>query len=106
MTRDVRFHPLATAEVIEAELWYEDHVEGLGVRFLDAIRATTERAARWPNAGTPTRQDDRGDPIERKVALAGFPYVVVYRVAGEALEVLSVHHERRRPFHWADRVTE
>jgi hypothetical protein len=58
VTRDVRFHPLATAEVVEAELWYEDRVDGLGFRFLDAVRATTERAARWPNAGALTRQGD------------------------------------------------
>lgn len=106
MTLNVRFHPLATAEVVEAQLWYEDHVDGLGARFLDALRATTERAARWPDAGTPTRRKNSGEPLERKVALPGFPYVVVYRVASEALEILSVHHERRRPFHWADRVTE
>ncbi len=106
MTRDVRFHPLATAEVVEAQLWYEDHVDGLGARFLDALRATTERAAQWPNAGSPIRQDDSGEPLERRVALPGFPYVAVYRVAGEALEILAVHHEHRRPFYWAARVTE
>lgn len=106
MTRAVRFHPLATAEVVEAQLWYENRVDGLGGRFLGAVRATTERAARWPNAGTPTRQDDSSEQLERKIALAGFPYVVVYRVASEDLEILAVHHERRRPFYWADRVTD
>lgn len=106
MTRDVRFHPLATAEVVKAQLWYEDRIDGLGVRFLDAVRATTERAARWPNAGTATRQDVGGSPLERKVALAGFPYPVAYRLASEDLEVLAVHHEHRRPFYWADRATE
>lgn len=106
MTRGIRFHSLATAEVVEAQLWYEDRVEGLGARFLDALRATTERAARWPNAGTPTRHDVGGEPLERKVALSGFPYVVVYRIAGEALEILAVHHEHRRPLYWADRATE
>jgi plasmid stabilization system protein ParE len=89
VTRHVRFHPLATAEVVEAQLWYGYRVDGLGVRFLDAVRATTERAARWPNAGTPTRQDDSGNPLETTIALAGFPYVVVYRVANEDLEVLA-----------------
>jgi len=86
VTRNVRFHPLATAEVVEAQLWYEDRVDGLGGRFLDAVRAATDRAARWPDAGTPTRRADSDDPIERKVALAGFPYVVVYRVARSHLE--------------------
>ena len=106
MTRNVRFHPLATAEVVEAQLWYEDRVAGLGARFVDALRATTERAARWPNAGSPTDRDDSGDPLQRRVALAGFPYVVVYRVDGEDVEILAVHHERRRPSYWADRITE
>jgi hypothetical protein len=73
--------------VVDAQRWYEDCVEGLGVRFLDSLRATTERAARWPNAGTPARQGDEGTALERKVALPGFPYVAVYRVAGDNLEV-------------------
>jgi toxin ParE1/3/4 len=106
VTRNVRFHPLATAEVVEAQLWYEDRVDGLGGRFLDAVRAATDRAARWPDAGTPTRRADSDDPIERKVALAGFPYVVVYRAATTELQVLAVHHERRRPFYWAARANE
>lgn len=89
MTRDVRLHPLATAEVVKAQLGYDDCVPALGVRLFDAVRATTERAARWPNAGTSTRQD-----------------VVVYRVASEDLEILAVHHGRRRPIYWAGRVTE
>ncbi len=102
MTGLVRFHPLATAEVVESQLWYDDHVDGLGDRFLGALRSVVDRAARWPNAGTPTRQNASGAALERKIAVPGFPYVVVYRTAGSDLEVLAVYHERRRPFYWAD----
>lgn len=104
MTRSVRFHPLATAELVEAQLWYEHRVEGLGGRFLDAVRTTTSRAAQWPNAGTPTRHDDSGAVLERKVVVAGFPYVVVYRDISSDLEILAVHHEHRHPYYWADRT--
>ena len=106
MTRSVRFHPLATAEVVEAQLWYEDRVEGLGDRFLGSLRAATDRAARWPNAGTPTRTDASSNVPERSVGVSGFPYVVVYRATEGEVEVLAVHHERRRPLYWADRAAD
>lgn len=105
MTRNVRFHPLATAEVVEAQLWYEDRVDGLGDRFLGALRAATNVAAQRPNTGTPTRTNDVGEVLERKISTLGFRYVVVYRTIGSGLEILAVHHERRRPFYWADRKT-
>jgi plasmid stabilization system protein ParE len=64
------------------------------------------RAAQWPHAATPTRQDAGGVALEREVGVPGFPYVVVYRVASSDLDVLAVHHERRRPFNWTDRGSE
>lgn len=103
MRRRVRLHPLATAEVVDAQLWYETRVRGLGDRFLAAFGSATERAARWPNAGTPSRTDPSGGVLERRVAMPGFPYVVVYRASDVGLEVLAVHHDRRRPEYWADR---
>jgi len=30
----------------------------------------------------------------------------VYRTTDSDLEILAVHHERRRPYYWADRTTE
>ncbi len=65
MTRGVRFHPLATTELVEVQLWYEHRSEGLGDRFVDAVRTTTSHAAQWPNSGTPTRHDDNGVALER-----------------------------------------
>ncbi len=41
--------------------------------------------------------------IERRVALAKFPYVVVYAHDADGVVVLAVHHARRRPLYWADR---
>ena len=46
MTLEVRFHPLATAEVVEAQLWYEDRGDALGFRFLDADVLGSSRGVR------------------------------------------------------------
>lgn len=105
MTRIVRFHPLATAKVVEARGWYENRVDGLGDRFLDALHTAVNVAVHRPHAGRPTRTDDVGEALERKVATPGFPHVVVYRATIIHLEVLAVHHERRRPSYWVDRTT-
>lgn len=103
MTLRVLFHPLASAEVVNAQLWYEQRAGGLGDRFLLAVRAVTDRAARWPDAATPARTtEDR--VVERQVATPGFPYVVVYRVAHGTLQVLAVHHQQRQPEYWVDRT--
>ena len=103
MTRPVRLHPLASAEIVDAQRWYEERVAGLGDRFILAVRAATERAARWPNAGTPVRVEADGSVAERRMATPGFPHAVVYRVRDEEVQVLAVHHQRRQPEYWAGR---
>jgi hypothetical protein len=62
----------------------------------------TNRAARWPSSGAPVRVDAAGSVLERTARMRGCPYVV-YRVRERDVEVLAIHHERRRPLYWADR---
>jgi plasmid stabilization system protein ParE len=104
VTRPVRFHPLASAEVVDAQLWYEQRVAGLGDRFVLAVRAATVRAARWPNVGAPVRTDTDGTVAERQIATPGFPYAVVYRIRDDVVQILAVHHQRRLPEYWAGRT--
>lgn len=73
MTLQVRFHPLATAELVEVQLWYEDRVPSLGDRLLVAVQAAIVGAAEWPDAGTSVRPDTAGTVQERKVGTSGFP---------------------------------
>ena len=84
--------------------WYEQHIPGLGDRFVTAVEAAIKRASRWPNSGTPAIHDGDGAVIERKVATAGFPYVIRYRVTEQLLVVMAVYHQHRRPEFGADRV--
>lgn len=55
--------------------------------------------------GTPSRIDPGGTILERKIQARGFPYVLVYRSSEGAIEILAVHHDRRRPMYWANRTT-
>ncbi|MBI4883029.1 MAG: hypothetical protein HY826_03145, partial [Actinobacteria bacterium] len=83
MSLPYSLHALAEVDVLGAWEWYEQQQPGLGDRFVTAAGAAIERAARWPNAGAPAIHDDIGDVIERRVATAGFPYAVRYRVTDE-----------------------
>jgi plasmid stabilization system protein ParE len=92
-----RLHPLAEEDLLAAWSWYEDQSEGLGDRFLVAVRAIVESAAEWPNAGTRVIDDQARGVLERKVATTGFPFAVRYRVIDGVLIVMAVHHQRRHP---------
>lgn len=104
MNARVELHPLASLEVLEAERWYDEQITGLGDRFLVAVEAAIERVARWPDAGSPTRVDESGQVIERRVATSGFPFAIEYRLMDRTILVLAVHHQRRRPSYWAERT--
>jgi len=103
VTRPYRLHPLAVDDLVAAWSWYEEQVQGLGDQFLDVVQLTIESAADWPNSGAPVVYDATGEVIERKVATSGFPYTARYRVIGEVVVVMAVHHQRRHPDVGADR---
>ena len=100
----VQLHPLASLEVLDAERWYDEQISGLGDRFLVAVEAAIERVARWPDAGSPTRVDERGQVIERRIVMSGFPFAIEYRLMDRTILVLAGHHQRRGPSYWADRT--
>jgi hypothetical protein len=39
----------------------------------------------------------------RKWVITGFPYLVIYRVGGDTLQVLAFRHRKRRPGLWQRR---
>jgi hypothetical protein len=100
---DVEYHPLAAAEIVNAEDWYEQQVRGLGDRFLAAVESTLKRVSRWPNAGIPVTVADDGTVVNRKAAVGGFPWAVGYEVANDTVYVLAVFHQSRKPDYWTSR---
>ena len=104
MSLPFTLHSLAELDVLGAWEWYEQQQPGLGDRFVVAVGAAIVRASRWPNAGTPAIHDDNGEVVERRVATAGFPYAVRYRVTDGQLVAMAVYHQHRRPDFGADRL--
>lgn len=87
----------ARQELEEARSWYERHQRGLGLRFIQTIEATILRSVRFPLANTEIV------PGIRRALVADFPYMVIYAVDSEVLQVVAIAHQHRRPGYWQER---
>lgn len=104
MTVEVRFLDEAVSEAQDAAQWYQDRRRGLGLAFLAALDGAVSSMQRWPRAAPLV--EDISEEIEiRRAAVPRFPYYVAYLVTDEAIIVLAVAHNRRRPRYWSDRGT-
>jgi plasmid stabilization system protein ParE len=91
------FHPEADAELEEAALFYESRLAGLGKSFAAEVERTIALVREFPEAGSQvgTRR--------RRVLVARFPYSIVYRQDPDAIVIVAVAHQRRRPGYWRRR---
>ena len=100
MIARVHFEDEADAEYRQAGRWYESRRADLGVEFFDAaVRQIVE----FPRAGAPVPRVPK-DVLVRRVAVRRFPYHVVYLETPDALRVLAIAHDRRKPGYWKERV--
>ncbi len=97
MTYAVSFHPAALAEVEDAEAWYAAERVELADAFVADLEATVSRVA-----GNPLAFAERS-PGVRQAQLRRFPYLLVFRIRGEGVEVVAVAHGHRAPRYWAGR---
>lgn len=65
------------------------------MRVIERIRAAVRRLAASPALGRPGRVADT-----RELVIPGTPYIVPYRVKGEALQIITILHSAQR---WPDR---
>ena len=81
----------------QAQAWYEERSLLAAAGFLDdlskSVRAIAEAPARYPHGPHGTR---------RKM-LVRFPFTVYYRTTEDAITVVAVAHQKRRPYYWAGR---
>lgn len=92
------FHPDAEAEFIEAALFYEKDVPGLGERFGVEAQRAIETLEEYPAMGT------RIDMELRRLVLARFPYTLIDSIAPNTLQIVAVAHAHRRPGYWQSRM--
>ena len=97
MKRRTFVRPEAQTDIREAARWYEDREPGLGRRFLREVRASLERIA--DNRLTfPIIEQD-----VRRALLHKFPYSIYFVSDRDAVSVIALLHQHRRPGGWKSR---
>jgi len=91
------FLPEAEEEMNEAARFYERRKKGLGFEFLSEVERTIALVREYPDAGSAV------GPKRRRVLVARFPYSIVYRQDPDAIGIVAVAHQRRRPGYWRRR---
>jgi plasmid stabilization system protein ParE len=94
---NVRFHPEAEAELLQAVEYYENQQTGLGANVVEAVAAATELIARHPRAWPVLEGEVRRCLVRR------FPFAVLYAEVPDALVVVAVMSLHRAPGYWRDR---
>ncbi len=87
----VRFLPAAEAELLHETDYYSKARKGFSVRFKDAVKAASERAARTPEADAP------GLGVTRKFRVTGFSFNLYYRHSVHEVLVVAIPPDSKRP---------
>jgi plasmid stabilization system protein ParE len=87
----------ADSDVEAAFDWYEDEQPGLGLEFLDELRAAYDRIAEGP-----FKYRDLGTGIRRALTRR-FPYAIYFSVEDEVAVILAVLRANRDPTEWQRR---
>ena len=103
MSAPVRFEDEADAEYRQAGRWYESRRVGLGVEFFDAVDAAVHQIVDFPRSGASVPRVPRQLPV-RRLAVTRLPYHVVYLETTDALRILAIAHDRRKPGYWKSRL--
>lgn len=95
----VKLHPEAVIEAREARAWYAQRSPTAATRFLFELDRAIDEIAQHPNRW-PTHLHGT-----RRYRLRRFPFLMVYRVRDDVVEVIACQHARRRPGYWRDRLS-
>ncbi len=95
----VIFTRAASAELIEAQDWYENEALGLGRPFRQAVDAMVQRMSASP------RQFPVIYKNVRRALLRRFPYALMFVIEPDStLTVIACFHGSRDPAHWQKRA--
>ena len=86
--------PVAELEAAEASLYYEDQKPALGADFLDELESARTLLSDHPQHYTFISTNK----TLRSIALKRFPYQLIFRIEGNHVIVVSVRHEKQKPF--------
>lgn len=90
----------AQTELFATRDYYLDHANlRVAASFLNAFDQATKRVLEFPDIGT------RVSPRLRTLPLWRFPYSLIYQQTSEAIIIVAVASQRRRPGYWRARLT-
>ena len=98
MSRALVVRPEAELDVEEAAFWYDDQQPSLGDRFTTELNQLLPRIAEHPFQFPEIDRDVRRGLLQR------FPYAVYFAVSEDAVTVVAVLHQKRRPDTWKLRM--
>jgi len=90
--------PAVELDIEAAFEWYEHEEAGLGLHFLDELRASYRRILNHPL----TYQDLRSGI--RRALTRRFPYCIYFSIEADVIVVLAVLHSARDPEEWQRRI--
>ena len=83
----------AMLDEMEAYHYYEDIRPGLGDRFIESVENRYAALSQHPDYYSYSD----GNKIIRDVAIDGFPYLIIYEIAGDDVVVFSIHSTYKNP---------
>ncbi len=99
MPYNFRLSEEAESDVYDSYLWYDRQKKGLGEEFLDALDAAGQAIT-----GNPTTYRIRYKKKVRAFVVDRFPYLVLYVINGNDIDVISVFNTNQNPKRWKKRV--
>lgn len=97
MTYRLAIRAPARSDIRSARSWYENHTQGLGIRFGDELAVVILSIGQQPLIYPVIYRD------VRRAMTRHFPYSVYFVVKGQRVAVLRVLHHARDPHEWPAR---
>jgi plasmid stabilization system protein ParE len=101
-----RVHEDARAELVGAASSYEAARPGLGTEFTDLVLEAFQQIEIAPRQFAKLESTKLTGDIRRRLLAPRFPYIIIYEVRADLIEVLAVAHGSRIPDYWAERREE
>ena len=96
--RPIELHPQAIAEARDAREWYAERSSVAAEAFMAELDVAIERICEAPDRWAIYLHGTRRYLMKR------FPYLVVFRVTEDKLQVIAVAHAKRKPGYWRTRL--
>ncbi len=93
----------ATEELIEAAVWYELEVPGLGDQLVDTFEQATAMLSE-PNPPLVPVVGEAAKLGAKRLILQRFPFSIVTIANNEMIIVVAFAHHARKPGYWHERI--